>query len=188
MPINLEKGGAVNLTKESTATLNKVILGAGWDPAKEGATMDADLSVFALNGNGKCRGKDDFIFFNNLGKSGDAIHHKGDNLTGEGDGDDEQIIIDLNKLDEGISSVDVILNIYNAKSKGQDFSQLKNAHVRLVNQESNEEVAVFDVHDGMNGDTLHFGKLNRTPDGWTFNADGATSEKGLSGLSSEYGL
>lgn len=188
MSINMKKGESVNLTKESKGTLNQVMIGTGWDALTEGKTMDADLSVFALNADGKCRSPKDFIFFNNLGLPGDAIHHSGDNLTGEGDGDDEQINVDLTRLDAEITTIDIILNIYDAKSKGQDFKDLKNAFVRMVNKESDEEIAMFDVHDGMKGDTLHFGRLTRTSDGWVFLADGQTSEKGLTGLKTEFGL
>jgi len=188
MSMNLVKGGSLNLTKESVETLNKVMVGIGWDPSDSSKTMDADLSLFCLNASGKCNNKSDFVYFNNLQNGNGSIKHAGDNLTGEGDGDDEQVNIDLNALDPSVSVIDIIMNIYDAKSKGQNLSQLKNSHVRIVNAESNQEIAMFDVHDGLVGDTLHFGKLTRTSDGWVFNADGNTSEKGLGGLGSDYGI
>lgn len=187
-PINLEKGGSVNLTKESESELKKVVIGAGWDPAQEGNTMDLDLSLYQLNADNKCPSPGCLIFFNNKGNEGDAVYHTGDNLTGEGDGDDEQIIVDLEKLDNAITSLDIILNIYQAQSKGQNLSQLKNAFCRMVNKESGQDIFHFDVHEGMSGDTVHLGRLNRTPEGWVFVADGKTSEMGLSGLNQQYGL
>lgn len=188
MSLNLKKGDSLNLTKASVGALNKVMIGCGWDPSDSNMTMDADLSVFCLNASGKCNDGNDFVYFNNLKNGNGSIQHAGDNLTGEGDGDDEQINIDLNALDSSINTVDVIMNIYDALKKGQNLSQLKASHVRVVNAESNEEIAVFDVHDGLSGDTLHFGKLTRTPDGWVFNADGTASSKGLNGIGAGYGL
>lgn len=184
--VNLTKGGSVNLTKESPTALNKVMIGCGWDPATEGATMDADLSVFALTAENRVREKSDFVFFNNL--NGKGIVHQGDNLTGDGDGDDEQIMVDLNAIHADTKTIDIIMNIYDAKSKGQDLSQLKNAFVRIVNQESGVEIAIFDISGGMSGDTLHFGTLVRGTEGWTFNAEGRTSTEGLGGLSAKYGV
>lgn len=185
--VNLTKGETVNLTK-AVPTLTKVRIGAGWDEKQGGATMDADLAVFALDKNGKVRGADDFIYFGNLKNNAGSIHHMGDNLTGEGEGDDEVVNIDLNGLDAGVESVAIYLDIYQAAQKGQSLADLDNCHIRVVNDADESEISRYDITEALTGDLMLFGHLTRTTDGWTFTADGQTRTAELTALVTEYGL
>lgn len=174
--INLEKGQSLDLTKKSPG-LTKVFVGAGWDP-KAGKTMDADLMATVLTSSGKMRGGKDVIYFNNKGSKGDYIWHSGDNLTGDGDGDDEVINVDLSKVPAEITKITFILNIYNAAQKGQSLSDLDNAHIRAVNAENNEELANFKV-SALTGTNITYCHLQRGGEGWEFVADGTTNGDNL---------
>lgn len=147
MPINLTKGQTINLTKE-VPTLTKVIAGAGWDASND-QPIDLDLMVFALGENGKARSEDDVIFFGHLKNEASTLVHLGDNLTGEGEGDDEQVVIDLAGLDEGIKSVVIALTFYGAGER--DLSIVENAFVRVVDQSTNVEIARTDIKEDMTG-------------------------------------
>ncbi len=173
LSINLEKGQKLDLTK-AVPSLKKIFVGAGWDMKKAGATMDADLSAVLLGVDGKTKSNKDFIYFGNKGVQGDAVWHSGDNLTGEGDGDDEVINVDLTKVPADVAKITFILTIYNAASKGQSLADLDNAFIRAVNAEGSAELSKFEVK-GLEGDTINFCHLTRTTDGWEFNADGTTS-------------
>lgn len=183
--ISLTKGDTISLMKQQPG-LKKVFVGAGWDMSDSGKTMDADLSVFALNDSLKSARQKDFVYFGNKSNTNNSIEHSSDNLTGEGDGDDEVININLDKLPADITTIDVVLTIYDAAAKGQDLSQLSNAFVRIVNAENTQEIAKFEIGKGMHGDTLAFGKLTKDSDGWHFKADGPTSKVGLQGLLKQY--
>ena len=185
--VNLTKGESVNLTK-AVPTLKKVYIGAGWDEKQSGATMDADLSLFTLNANNQVRGSDDFIYFGNLKNNSGSVVHHGDNLTGEGEGDDEVISVNLEALDPGVTCVAVYLNIYQSAQKGQSLADIDNAHIRIVDEDSGKEISRYDINEDLSGDTLYFGELNRTEDGWTFTAKGETRTANLSTIVSEYGL
>lgn len=184
LSINLEKGQSLDLTKKSPG-LKKVFIGTGWDMKKEGATMDADLMATLLTSGGKVRNEADVIYFNNKGKSGDAIWHSGDNLTGEGDGDDEVINVDLSKIPADITKITFTLNIYGAASKGQSLADLDNAHIRAVNAETNEELASFKV-SGLTGTNITYCHLVRGGEGWEFTADGSTSSEDLNQIVQKY--
>lgn len=170
--INLEKGQTLDLTKKSPG-LTKVFIGTGWDVKKEGSSMDADLMAVMLTAEGKTRDANDICFFNRLGAEGDAVWHSGDNLTGEGEGDDEVINVDLSKVPAEIAKISFIVNIYDAAKKGQSLADLDNAHIRAVNSETNEELASFKVTDTA-GTTINFCHLVRGGEGWEFVADGST--------------
>lgn len=178
--LNLEKGEALNLTKKAPG-LTKVFIGTGWDVKEGGKTMDADLMSVSLKADGKVRGNQDVIYFSQLGKDGDAIWHSGDNLTGEGEGDDEVINVDLSKVAPEIVKISFIVNIYDAAKKGQSLADLDNAHIRAVNAENNEELANFKVTDTA-GTTINFCHLVRVGGEWEFQADGSTDSDELAAI------
>ncbi len=165
MAINLEKGQRISLTKEAPG-LKRLMCGLGWDVAKRSGgglfsafsnTQDCDLdaSVICLNGESKIKDKANVVYFGNLSHKSGAITHLGDNLTGAGDGDDEQIIVDLAKIPQDIQRLVFTVNIYQSKTRNQDFSLVKNAFVRLVNAANNQELARYNLsgteYKGMTG-------------------------------------
>lgn len=182
--INLSKGESVNLTKEAPA-LKKIRVAAGWDPKAEGAKLDADLSVFTL-ANGKTRSEDDLVFYNQKQNAAKTVTHSGDNRTGDGEGDDETINVNLEALDTQITSVFVLLDIFEAEKKGQSLADLQNAYVRIVNDEDGVEISRFTIDSGLNGTTLAFGELTRGGDGWSFRAIGETGTAGLGGYITQF--
>lgn len=185
LSINLEKGDKIDLTKH-TPTLKKVMVAAGWDMNKEDMSMDADLMAIMLTDSQSVRSKKDFIYYGNKGSQGDCIYCGEDNLTGEGDGDDEFVNVDLTKIPENISKISFLLNIYNAKTKGQNLSDLKNAFIRAVDIETGKELCKLEVKD-LNGTTIIFAHLVRISDSWEFQADGITTSD-FEGKLSGYGL
>ncbi len=185
--INLKKGEVINLTKK-VPTLKKVHVGAGWDMKDEGKTMDADLCVFLLDANGKTRSADDFIYFGKLNNAAKTVVHQGDNLTGEGEGDDEVIDIDLETIDSSIHKVAIYMDIYQAAQKGQTLADLDNAFVRIVNSEGNFEISKYEITEPLTGDLMLFGELYRFEGGWEFKAVGSTRTAELSQVVAEYGL
>lgn len=171
--INLNKGECINLSKE-TPGLKKVFAAAGWDVADGNKTMDLDLCVFLNNSSGKMSSEKDFIYFNNKTGANGAVKHSGDNLTGAGDGDDEQIAIDLSALPESVTSIPVVVVIYNASKKGQTLADLKNAFVRVVNQDGGAELAKYEITAGLTGDSILFGEFTKANGEWSFTAKGET--------------
>ncbi len=163
MTIKLEKGQQISLEKAAPG-LNNILCGLGWDVAqpeglfgffKAGPNLDLDASVMGLNSQGKLKGITDLVYFGNLRHSSGAITHLGDNLTGQGEGDDEQILVDLDKLPPAIQKLVFVVNIYDCLSRKQDFSQVKNAFVRLVDRSNNQEIARYNLsgknYTGMTG-------------------------------------
>lgn len=186
MGVNLSKGEVVVLSKVAP-TLNKVVVGLGWDAVTEGAAFDADASVFLLK-DGKVRSDADFIYFNNKQSTDGSVVHMGDNRTGEGDGDDEQIKIDLQAVPGDVNSIPVVVTIYEAGTRGQSFANVQNSFVRLVNEETGEEIARYDLN-GFGSETgLVFGQLTRDSSGWQFTAVGQPASGGLSGIAASYGV
>lgn len=183
----MTKGETVDLKKQ-VPSLSKVRVAAGWDEKQGGPSMDLDLAAFILDTSGNVRGKDDFIFFNNLKNNNGSVTHLGDNLTGAGEGDDEIITIDLDALDPGVASVDVYVNIYNATGKGQSLADIDNCFVRIVNDEDQHEIAKFEITEAMTGDTMLFGQLVRNGETWEFVAKGDTRVSDLGAIATEYGL
>lgn len=201
MAINLSKGGKVDLTKEAGGTLNKVRIGLGWDVRRtDGPAYDLDASIIGLDASGGCVGKpvmvDDkvvgrewFVYYNHPASPGNVIVHQGDNLTGGGDGDDEQILVDLSQVPAEVTELVVAVTIHQAKARGgQNFGLVENAFVRILDESSNTELARFDLTEdtteGVN--SLVFGKLYRRGESWNFRAigDGFTNE--LDGLVTAY--
>lgn len=150
--------------------------------------MDADLAVFILDSAGNVRGADDFIYFNNLKNNNGSVVHQGDNLTGEGDGDDEVVNINLEALDPGVARIDIYLDIYQAASKGQSLADVDNCFIRIVNDEDDSEIARFELTESLSGDTMLFGQLVRNGEAWEFVAKGDTRTAELGTIATEHGL
>jgi tellurium resistance protein TerD len=189
MTVNLSKGGKVDLTKEAGGTLTKVRVGLGWDARKTaGADYDLDASAVGLGDNGLCVTTDWFVYYNNLTSPGGAIVHQGDNLTGTGTGDDEQIVVDLAGLPAEVTDVRFVVTIHEAKTRGQSFGNVENAFIRVVDDTTGTELARYDLTEdtepGVNA--LVFAKLYRHGGAWNFRAigDGFTDE--LQGLVNAY--
>lgn len=190
MSINLSKGQKIDLTK-SNPGLKKVIVGLGWDTNKYdgGADFDLDASVFMVGSNGKVNNDEDFIFYNNLEHASKSVIHTGDNRTGEGDGDDESIIIDFAKVPSTIEKIAITVTIHDAVNRSQNFGQVSNAFVRVVNEESNVEVLRYDLTEDFSIETaLVFCELYRHGGEWKFSAIGSGFQGGLAALCQNYGL
>ena len=189
MSINLSKGQRIDLTK-GRPSLNKILIGLGWDIKKyEGeADFDLDASAFMLNSNGKSK-EADFIFYGNRTHQSGSVQHHGDNRTGEGDGDDEVIEIQLNKIPADIDSIDIVVTIYDAKQRLQNFGMVTNAYIRLVDVDTEEELMRYDLTEDYSVETaLVFAKLYRHNGEWKFNAIGSGYKCGLVDLCSKYGI
>lgn len=187
--INLSKGARVNLSKSAPA-LKKVLIGLGWDTNKYSGSADFDLdaSVFCQNQNGRTEA-DGFVFYNNLSAYGGAVQHMGDNRTGEGDGDDEQIVIDLAAIPAHIQKIAVTITIDAAEQRGQNFGMVENSFCRLVDAETDREIARFDLGEDYSVETaVVVGELYKHNGAWTFKAVGQGFSNGLLGLCRNYGL
>lgn len=184
MAINLQKGQRISLSKEAPG-LTKIMCGLGWDVAQSSGggvfglfgtnhNYDLDASVICLNQAGKMKEASDVIYFNNLAHKSGSIKHLGDNLTGEGDGDDEQIIVDLTKIPSEIAKLAFVINIYDCQNRKQDFGKVKNAFVRLVNNANNKELARYNLsgqeYQGMTG--MIMAELYRHNNDWKLAAIG----------------
>ncbi len=188
MAITLSKGGNISLSK-TDPTLTKLIIGLGWDTrATDGQDFDLDASAFLTNASGKTRGDNDFIFYNNL-TTPDGVTHTGDNRTGAGDGDDEQIKIDLTKLPADVASVFITVTIHDGETRRQNFGQVRNAFARVVNEATNAEVARYDLGEDFSTETaVIFCEVYRNAAEWKFRAVGQGFAGGLNALVRHYGL
>ena len=189
MAISLEKGGNVNLSKEAPG-LSKMLIGLGWDArTTNGAEFDLDGSVFLLKSNGKVRGDLDFIFYNNLKSVDGSVTHTGDNRTGDGDGDDESLIIDLSKLPHDIERIAVCVTIHDALARQQNFGMVSNAFIRCVNMSGDAEIARYDLSEDSSTETaMIFGEIYRHSGDWKFRAVGQGFKGGLGPLARSYGV
>jgi tellurium resistance protein TerD len=189
MAISLQKGGNVNLSKEAP-TMNKMVVGLGWDTrATDGAAFDLDAVGFVLNNAGKVRKDSDFIFFNNKQNAEGSVVHGGDNRTGDGDGDDETIMIDLSKMPADVEKVAVCVVIYDAEGRKQNFGQVSRAYVRILNEANQQEVARYDLsEDGSTEAAMIFGEVYRNGGDWKFKAVGQGFKGGLGPLAGSYGV
>lgn len=190
MAIQLSKGQRIDLTKNDPG-LQNIIIGLGWDVKQfdGGQDFDLDASVFLLNSAGVCRNEQDFIFYNNLQSVDGSVVHTGDNRTGEGDGDDEQIKINLSKVPSDVQKIAITVTIHEAEVRNQNFGQIANAFVRLVNEDTNEEVLRFDLGEDFSIETaVVFSEIYRHNGDWKFNAVGAGYQGGLRSLVHAYGL
>ena len=190
MAISLVKGQKVDLTK-GNPSLKKLLIGLGWDTNKYdgGFDFDLDAAAFLLGPNGKVNSDDDFVFYNNLKHKSGAVEHMGDNLTGAGEGDDEQIKIDLSKVPADIEKIDFTVTIYEAEERKQNFGQVENAFIRVMNQATGEELIRYDLGEDFSIETaVVIGELYRNKGEWKFNAIGSGFGGGLASLGKNYGV
>lgn len=190
MTISLAKGQRIDLTKTNPG-LTKVVVGLGWDTNKYsgGADFDLDASAFLLHEDGKAKGADDFVFYNNPTGGADSVTHTGDNRTGEGEGDDEQIIVDFSKVPAHIQRIGITVTIYDYEGRGQNFGQVSNAFVRVVDASSDREVLRFDLGEDFSTETaVVFCEFYRSGIDWKFQAIGSGFAGGLAALCKNYGL
>lgn len=190
MPINLQKGQKVDLTK-SHPGLKNLLVGLGWDVNRYdgGADFDLDAAAFMLGENGKVPTQDEFVFYGNLKHKSGAVIHMGDNLTGEGEGDDEQIRVDLSKVPANVSKIAFTVTIYEADSRRQNFGQVSNAFIRIVDETNNQELIRYDLGEDFSIETaVVVGELYRYNGEWKFNAIGSGFQGGLAALCGNYGI
>lgn len=189
MAINLQKGQKVDLTK-GRASLTKVTIGLGWDVNNfDGADFDLDASAFLLDSSGKVSIETDFVFYNNLKAEADCVVHTGDNLTGEGDGDDEQINIDFTKIPDRIQKIAIAVTIHEAAARNQNFGLVHNAFARVVDSKTDQEILRYDLSEDYSIETaLVVCELYRHHGEWKFAAVGSGFQDGLAGLCRLYGL
>lgn len=190
MAIQLSKGQRIDLTKDNPA-LQNIVVGLGWDVKNfdGGDGFDLDASAFLLNDAGKCRQDLDFIFYNNLVSTDGSVEHTGDNRSGEGDGDDEQIKIHVNKISADVNRIAITVTIHDAENRRQNFGQVTNAFVRLVDEDLGTEILRFDLGEDFSIETaVVFCELYRHGNDWKFNAVGSGYQGGLASLVNAYGL
>ena len=190
MPISLKKGQKVSLTKGNPG-LKNVVVGLGWDTNAydTGADFDLDAAAFCLTDSGKVSSQNDFVFFGNLNHQSGAVSHLGDNLTGAGDGDDEQIKIDLSRVPAEITKIAFTVTIYEAEARRQNFGQVSNAFVRIFDENTGEELLRYDLGEDFSIETaVVFGELYKNGDEWKFNAIGSGYQGGLAALCNMYGI
>ena len=190
MAVSLSKGQKVDLTKGNPG-LSKIIVGLGWDTNKYdgGADFDLDAAAFLLAANGKVASDSDFVFYGNLKHSSGGVEHMGDNLTGEGDGDDEQIKVNLAAVPASVDKIGFTVTIYEAESRKQNFGQVSNAYIRIVDETSNAELIRYDLGEDFSVETaVVVGELYRNNGEWKFNAIGSGFPGGLKALCENYGV
>ena len=190
MPISLKKGQKVSLTKENPG-LTKLVVGLGWDVNQydTGGAFDLDAAAFLLADSGKVSRSEDFVFYGNLKHPSGCAEHMGDNLTGAGDGDDEQIRINLSAVPENISKIAFTVTIYEAETRRQNFGQVSNAFIRIYNELTGEEILRYDLGEDFSIETaIVFGELYKNNGEWKFNAIGCGYQGGLAALCASYGV
>ena len=190
MPINLSKGQKVDLTKKNPG-LKKIMVGLGWDvnAFDSGFDFDLDAVAFMLDASGKCPSDKEFVFYGNLVHSSEGVKHMGDNLTGEGDGDDEQILVDLTKVPANIERIAFTVTIYEAEARHQNFGQVSNSYIRLVDETTGTEMIHYDLGEDFSIETaIVVGELYRNNGEWKFNAIGSGFQGGLAALCGHYGI
>jgi tellurium resistance protein TerD len=189
MAISLQKGGNVNLSKEAPG-LSKMVIGLGWDTrSTDGAAFDLDGAVFLLGTSGKVRSDADFVFYNNLKSADGSIVHSGDNLTGAGEGDDETVTIDLDKVPADIDKIAVAVTIHEAEGRNQNFGQVSKAFIRCVNATGGTEIARYDLsEDSSTEAAMIFGEVYRAGSDWKFRAIGQGFKGGLGPLAKNFGV
>ena len=190
MGINLSKGQKVDLTKGNPG-LKNIMVGLGWDvnAFDSGADFDLDAAAFMLGADGRCPSEKEFVFYGNLKHTSGSVNHMGDNLTGEGDGDEEQIQIDLSKIPANIEKVAFTVTIYDADQRKQNFGQVSNAFIRIVDESNNAELIRYDLGEDFSIETaVVVGELYRNNGEWKFNAIGSGFQGGLAALCGHYGI
>ena len=190
MAVSLEKGQTVSLTKENPL-LKRIHIGLGWDPAEEqGVEFDVDVSLFMLNSTGQVRMDCDMIYYNNLEAICHSIVHTGDNRTGEGDGDDEVILCDLSNLEESVRTLAIVVTIHDAVARRQNFGQVDNIYIRIVDQDTEQELQRYDLREEFSTETaIHVADVYRLETGeWKFRAVGRGYRAGLGMFAEKYGV
>ncbi|MEZ3487450.1 MAG: TerD family protein [Lachnospiraceae bacterium] len=190
MPINLSKGQKVDLTKKNPG-LKNIMVGLGWDvnAFDSGADFDLDAAAFMLGAGGKCPTEKEFIFYGNLEHTSGAVKHMGDNLTGEGEGDDEQIEVSLKDIPSNVERVAFTVTIYDAEPRRQNFGQVSNSYIRIVDADTNSELIRYDLGEDFSIETaVVVGELYRHNGEWKFNAIGSGFQGGLAALCGHYGI
>ncbi len=190
MAINLQKGQKVDLTKGNPG-LTKLIVGLGWDTNQYdgGADFDLDAAAFLIGENGKVSVDADFVFYGNLNHSSGGVTHTGDNLTGEGEGDDEVINVDLSKIPANIAKIAFTATIYDAELRNQNFGQVSNAYIRIVDESTGTEIIRYDLGEDFSVETaVVVGELYRNNGEWKFNAIGSGFSGGLAALCKNFGV
>lgn len=193
MPINLSKGQKVSLTKGNPG-LRKIMVGLGWqaNAFDSGADFDLDAAAFMLGANGRCPTEKEFIFYGNLSHPSGSVTHMGDELvggTGEGDEDEEQIEVDLTKVPNNVERIAFTVTIYDAEVRTQNFGQVSNAFIRLVDSTTNQEIIRYDLGEDFSIETaVVVGELYKNNGEWKFNAIGSGFQGGLAALCGHYGI
>lgn len=190
MPINLSKGQKVSLTKDNPG-LKNILVGLGWDvnAFDSGADFDLDAAAFMVDDSGRCPTEKEFVFYGNLEHLSGSVKHMGDNLTGSGDGDDEQIMIDLSLIPQNISKIAFTVTIYDADNRRQNFGQVSNSFVRIVDEATGQEIIRYDLGEDFSIETaIVVGELYRNNNEWKFNAIGSGFQGGLAALCGHYGI
>ncbi len=190
MGVCLTKGQKVSLTKGNPG-LKDVVVGLGWDLNRydTGGAFDLDTAAFLLTEAGKTSNSGDFVFYGNLQHASGAVTHLGDNLTGAGDGDDEQIILDLSLMPANINRIAFTVTIYDGEARRQNFGQVSNAFIRIYNKDNGEELIRYDLGEDFSIETaIVFGELYRHNGEWKFNAIGSGYQGGLAALCANYGV
>lgn len=190
MPINLSKGQKVDLTK-GNPSLKKIMVGLGWDvnTFDSGVDFDLDAAAFMVGENGKCPTEKEFVFYGNLEHHTGSVKHMGDNLTGDGEGDDEQILVDLTTIPENVAKIAFTVTIYDADARRQNFGQVSNAFIRIVDELTGKELIRFDLSEDFSIETaVVVGELYRYNGEWKFNAIGSGFQGGLAALCGHYGI
>ncbi len=190
MAVNLSKGQKVDLTKGNPG-LSRLIIGLGWDTNKYdgGADFDLDAAAFLLGASGKVASDSDFVFYGNLKHASGGVEHTGDNLTGEGEGDDEVIKVDLSKVPAAVEKIAFTVTIYDAEVRKQNFGQVSNSYIHIVDEVSHTELVRFDLGEDFSIETaVVVGELYRNNGEWKFNAVGSGFQGGLEALCRNFGV
>lgn len=189
MPITLSKGGNISLSKEAPG-LKQVMIGLGWDArATDGQSFDLDASAFMLGASEKVRSDADFIFYNQVKSACGSVQHMGDNQTGAGEGDDEQVKVDLTRIPADVQKISITVTIHEADARRQNFGMVRNAYIRVVNNEDQRELTRFDLSEDVSTETaMIFGELYRSGADWKFRAVGQGFAGGLAALATGYGI
>ncbi|MEJ8636387.1 MULTISPECIES: TerD family protein [Streptomyces] len=189
MGVSLSKGGNVSLSKEAPG-LSAVVVGLGWDVrSTTGTDFDLDASALLVDANGKVLTDSHFVFFNNLKSPDGSVEHTGDNLTGEGEGDDEQIKVNLAGVPAEVDKIVFPVSIHEGESRQQSFGQVRNAFIRVINQAGGAELARYDLSEDASTETaMVFGELYRNAAEWKFRAVGQGYASGLRGIAQDFGV
>ena len=182
---------AINLQKGQRETLNapKFTIGLGWDTnaSSTGASFDLDASVFIMGENKKILSDEHFVFYNNLKSPDESVEHTGDNLTGDGDGDDEQILVDLSKIDPRTSEICIVVTIHDAEERKQNFGQVRNSFVRILDSSNNSELVKYELEEDFSIETaVEFGRIYKRNNEWKFEAVGVGMKGGLQDYLNKY--